>query len=59
MHLGSTPNFGTKKMLLVLQPKRIFLCSKENNIWFKTLLLYLKDPLLKSKDPVLTFSPRL
>ena len=45
--------FRTKKNLLVLQPKRIFLCNKEKCIRFKHLLLYFKDPLLKSKDPVI------
>ena len=45
--------FRTKKILLVLQPKRIFLCNKEKFIRFKHLLLCFKDPLLKSKDPVI------
>ena len=42
-----------RKFVLILQPKRIFLCNKENYIWFKCLLLYFKDLLLKSKDHVL------
>ena len=42
-----------KKIVLVLQPKRIFLCNKEKYIWFKCLLPYFKDPLLKSKGIVL------
>ena len=45
--------FGLRKFVLVLQPKLIFLCNKEKYIWFKSLLLYFKDPHLKSKGPVL------
>ena len=44
---------GQRKFVLVSQPKRIFLCNKEKYIQFKCLLLYFKDPHLKSKDPVL------
>ena len=39
-----------KNFVLVLQPKRISICNKEKYIWLKCLLIYFKDPLLKSKD---------
>ena len=41
--------FEQRKFVLVSQPKRIFVCNKENYIWFKCLLLYFKDPLLTVK----------
>ena len=39
-----------RKFVFVLQHKRIFLFNKE---YYICLLLYFKDPLLKSRDPVL------
>ena len=47
--------FGTRKFVLILQPKRIFLSNKEKYVWIKCLLLYFKIPFLKSKDSVLWF----
>ena len=47
MHCNERKNclnlFGTKKFVLVLQPKRIFLCNKEKYIWFQCPLLYFKE----------------
>ena len=49
--------FETKKIVLSWEPKRNFLCNEERYIWskcllyFKDLLLKIKDTLLKDKEP--------